>query len=67
MEAVDTAAVPAFVPVSVDDEVDASPGAARGPEGVVGIELGCGLVLRAPGDVSAERVAALVRALRGSA
>jgi transposase len=67
MEAVGTAAAPAFVPVSVDDEVDASPGAARGPEGVVGIELGCGLVLRAPGDVSAERVAALVRALRGSA
>ncbi|MFW5751548.1 MAG: IS66-like element accessory protein TnpA [Planctomycetota bacterium] len=67
MEAVGTAAVPAFVPVSVDDGVDASPVAAREPEGVVGIEIGDGIVVRVPGDVSAERVVALVRALRGSA
>jgi transposase len=67
MEAVDTAAVPAFVPVSVDDGVDASPNAARDAEGVVEIEIGDGIVVRVPGDVSAERVVALVRALRGSA
>lgn len=67
MEAVGTAVVAAFVPVSVDDEADASPGVARGPEGVVAIEIGGGLVVRVPGDVPAERVAALVRALRGSA
>jgi transposase len=35
--------------------------------GIVGIELGDGLVLRVPGDVAAERAAALVRALRGAA
>jgi transposase len=67
MEAVGTAAVPAFVPVSVDDEVDAPPVAAHKPEGVVGIEIGDGVVVRVPGDVSAERVAALVHALRMSA
>jgi transposase len=67
MEAVGTAAVPRFVPVSVDDEVDASPVATRGPEGVVGIEIGDGVVVRVPGNVSAERVVALVRALRMSA
>lgn len=67
MEAVGTAAVPAFVPVSVEDRVDALPNAARGAEGVVGIEIGDGIVVCVPGDVSAERVVALVRALRGSA
>jgi transposase len=67
MEAVGTAAVPAFVPVSVDDAVDASPVAAREPEEVVEIEIGDGIVVRVPGDVSAERVVALVHALRGSA
>jgi hypothetical protein len=36
--------------------------AAEGADGVVRIELGCGLVVRVPGDVSAERAAALVRA-----
>ncbi len=67
MEAVGTAAVPVFVPVSVDDGVDASPHAARDAEGVVEIEIGDGIVVRVPGDVSAERVVALVRVLRGSA
>ena len=67
MEAVGATVVPAFVPVSVDDEVDASPDAARGAEGVVGIEIGDGIIVRVPGDVSAERAAALVRALRRSA
>jgi transposase len=63
---VGTATVPAFVPVSVDDAVDASPVAAGEPEGAVEIEIGDGFVVRVPGDVSAERVVTLVRALRGS-
>lgn len=67
MKAVGATVVPAFVPVSVDDEVDASPDAARGAEGVIGIEIGDGIIVRVPGDVPAERAAALVRALRRSA
>jgi transposase len=59
--------LPAFVPVSVDGDAEAPSVGAKGAEGVVGIELGCGLVVRVPGDVSAERAAALVRALRGAA
>ena len=59
-------ALPAFVPVSVDGEADMSPGAASASEGIVGIEIGDGVVVRVPGDVSAERAAALVRALRGA-
>lgn len=58
---------PAFVPVSVEADAGAGSGGADGAEGVVGIEIGDGLVLRVPGDVSAERAAALVRALRGAA
>jgi transposase len=60
-------ALAAFVPVSVEAEADAPSGGTDGAEGVVGIELGDGLVVRVPGDVSAERAAALVRALRGMA
>ena len=60
-------ALPAFVPVSVVSDAGAPSGGANGAEGIVGIELGDGLVLRVPGDVSAERAAALVRALRGAA
>ena len=67
MEGVADRALPAFVPVSVDSEAGAPSGGANGAEGIVGIELGDGLVLRVPGDVSAERAAALVRALRGAA
>jgi transposase len=60
-------ALPAFVPVSVDGDAEAPSVGADGAEGVVGIELGCGLVVRVPCGVSAERAAALVRALRGTA
>ncbi len=67
MEGLGATAVPAFVPVSVYGNADASSEATDAPEGIVGIELGCGLVVRVPGDVSAERAAALVRALRGAA
>lgn len=67
MEGLAGDALPAFVPVSVDGEAEAPPEGAEGAEGVVGIELGCGLVVRVPGDVSAERAAALVRALLAKA
>jgi len=67
IEAVSASAVAAFVPVSVYGDPDASSEATDAPEGVIGIELCCGLVVRVPGDVSAERAAALVRALRGPA
>ena len=40
---------------------------ADGTGGVITIEIGDDLVLRVPGDVPAERAAALVRALRGAA
>lgn len=55
----------AFVPLAVEPEV-----AATGGDAVVGtitIEVGGDIVLRVPGDVPAERAAALVRALRGAA
>jgi len=67
MDGVGANAVAAFVPVSVYGDADAPSEAMDTSEGVVGIELGCGLVVRVPGDVSAERAAALVRALRGTA
>jgi len=60
-------ALPAFVPVSVEPEdVDRSADADR-HGGVITIEIGNDLVLRVPGDVPAERAAAVARALRGSA
>lgn len=55
----------AFVPVTVEPD----PAAASEPGGSAGaitIEIG-DVVLRVPGDVPAERAAALVRALRGVA
>lgn len=60
-------ALPAFVPVSVDDDMEVSLEDGTAAEGVIGIDIGDGVVVRVPGDVSAERAAALVRALRGSA
>ena len=57
-------ALPAFVPVCVDGEAEVSSEDASAPEGIVGIEIGDGIVVCVPGDVSAGRVAALVRALR---
>lgn len=55
----------AFVPLTVEpDPATASePG---GSGGAIAIEIG-DLVLRVPGDVPAERAAAVVRALRGVA
>ena len=67
MEGLTGDALPVFVPVSVGGDPEVPPGAASAPEGVVSIEIGDGVVVRVPGDVSVERVAALVRALHGSA
>ena len=67
MAGVSSDALPAFVPVSVEPEDD-GPLADAGNTGVVvTIEIGEDLVLRVPGDVPAERTAAVVRALRGPA
>ena len=67
MAGVASDALPAFVPVSVEPEdVGRSADAGR-TVGIITIEIGNDLVLRVPGDVPAERAAALARALRGSA
>ena len=52
---------PAFVPVMVGLDEDKKPA-----DGIIAIELGDGLVMRVPGNVAEERVAALVRALRSA-
>lgn len=59
--------LPAFVPVSVEPEDVGPPADADRHGGVGTIEIGNDLVLRVPGDVPAERAAAVARALRGSA
>jgi transposase len=67
MAGVASDALPAFVPVSVEPG-DAGPSADAGlTGGIITIEIGNDLVLRVPGDVPAERAAAVARALRGSA
>ena len=65
------AAEPAFVPLSIlpdpmGQPVSATVEAAQGGIGVMTIEVGSDLRLRIPGDVTVERAAALVRALRGA-
>ena len=60
-------ALPAFVPVSVEPEDAGPPADSDRTCGVITIEIGNDLVLRVPGDVPAERAAAVARALRGSA
>jgi transposase len=65
------AAEPAFVPLSIlpepmDQPVFSTAEAAHGGIGVMTVEVGSDLRLRIPGDVSVERAAALVRALRGA-
>ena len=67
MAGVASDALPAFVPVSVVSE-DVCPSMVAGrPGGVITIEIANDLVLRVPGDVPAERAAAVARALRGPA
>ena len=59
--------LPAFVPVSVEPESTGPSADADRAAGVITIEIGGDLVLRVPGDVPAERAAAVARALRGPA
>ena len=67
-------AEPAFVPVAVVPEpnvLDVTQAAVRPvpeagvPAGIVTVELGSGVVVRVPGDVTVDRAAALVHALQG--
>lgn len=62
---------PAFVPLSilpdpVDQPVPSTAVATPGGSGVMTIEVGPDLHVRIPGDVTVDRAAALVRALRGA-
>jgi len=59
--------LPAFVPVSVEPENTGPSAHADRAAGVITIEIGGDFVLRVPGDIPAERAAAVARALRGSA
>ncbi|WP_127902366.1 hypothetical protein [Solirhodobacter olei] len=65
MEGVEDIAVPKFVPVTVAPEPEELAPAALRAQGVVVIEI-CEVELRVPSDVAAERVAALVGALRAA-
>jgi len=67
MTGVSSDAMPAFVPVSVEPEGICRSADAGRISGVITIEIGNDLVLWVPGDVPAERVAALAHALRGVA
>ncbi|MCA1371532.1 transposase [Bradyrhizobium sp. BRP14] len=64
---------PAFVPLAITTEPKTATDALPIPEpveiisGIVTVEIGADLVLRVPGDVPVDRVAALVRAMRGTA
>lgn len=64
---------PAFVPLAIMTEPKMATGASPIPEtveitsGTMTVEIGVGLVVRVPGDVPVDRVAALVRAMRGMA
>lgn len=59
---------PAFVPLAVAPDLQtASEATAEGSQGIMTVEIGVELVLRVPGDVPLDRVAALVGALRGLA
>lgn len=64
-------AEPAFVPLSIlpepmDQPVSSMAEASQDGIGVMTIEVGSDLRVRIPGDVTVERAAALVRALRGA-
>jgi transposase len=67
MAGVASEALPAFVPVSVEPEDMCPSMVADRTGGVITIEIGNEVVLRVPGDVPAERAAAVARALRGRA
>jgi transposase len=64
---------PAFVPLAIATEPPQTTDASPVPEpvaatsGIVTLEIGSDLVVRVPGDVPVDRVAALVRAMRVTA
>ena len=64
---------PAFVPLAITTEPKTATDALPIPEPVaaasqiVTVEIGADLVMKVPGDVPVDRVAALVRAMRGPA
>ncbi|MGT2441223.1 IS66-like element accessory protein TnpA [Ensifer adhaerens] len=64
---------PAFVPLTITTEPKTATEALSIPDPVaaasqiVTVEIGADLVVRVPGDVPVDRVAALVRAMRGTA
>jgi transposase len=64
---------PAFVPLAITTEppqiTDTSPvlEPVATTSAIVTLEIGSDLVVRVPGDVPVDRVAALVRAMRGTA
>jgi transposase len=66
-------AEPSFVPLAITSEpsehvnVLAAPKLAEAVSSVLTLEIGPDVVMRVPGDVPVERVAALVRAVRGTA
>lgn len=65
--------VPAFVPLAITTEPKMATDALPIPDPdaaawqIVTVEIGADLVVRVPGDVPVDRVAALVRAMRGTA
>lgn len=64
-------AEPAFVPLAIaaepNDAVNVAPPLPEAVSSVLTLEIGPDVVMRVPGDVPVERVAALVRAMRGTA
>jgi transposase len=66
-------AEPAFVPLAITAEPSEAVGVLAPPKlpeavsAVLTLEIGPDVVIRVPGDVPVERVAALVRAMRGTA
>ncbi|RVC83054.1 IS66 family insertion sequence hypothetical protein [Mesorhizobium sp. M4A.F.Ca.ET.022.05.2.1] len=64
---------PAFVPLAITTEPKEATDSLPVPEpveitlGIMTVEIGADLVVRVPGDVPVDRVAALVRAMRGTA
>lgn len=65
MERPSAEVVPSFVPITVADEGPPPVGRSPASDGRIDIRLGEDLVMHVPGDVVVDRVAALVRALRG--
>ena len=68
----DTPSEPNFVPLAIEARSDlpaATPVLAQAGEpsaGIMTVEIGADVVLRVPGDVAVDRIAAVVRALRGA-